>query len=88
MGDPITQDKQWPFAHFKSTNFVKAIIIIHIFHLFWFVCFLIETNDFIRWYAGVCTADPEVLGGLLAGQTFEKIWICLLASGGPVAIVF
>ena len=48
----------------------------------------IETHDFIRWYAGVCTADPEVLGGLLACQTFEKIWICLLARGGPVAIIF
>lgn len=54
MGDPVSQDKQWPFAHFKSTNFVKAIIIIHIFHLFWFVCFLIETNDFI--VAGAATS--------------------------------
>jgi hypothetical protein len=47
MGQPVTTDKQLPFAHFKMTNFVITMIIIHVFFLFWAVCFLIETNDFI-----------------------------------------
>lgn len=47
MGTPVSQDKQWPFQHFQTTNFVKVIIFVHVFQLFWVVCFLIETNDFI-----------------------------------------
>lgn len=41
MGEPVTEDKQLPFQHFKSTGFVKAMIPIHIFQLFWVACFLI-----------------------------------------------
>lgn len=54
MGEPVSEDKQLPFQHFKSTNFVKAMIPIHIFHLFWVVCFLVETGDFL--IAGTTTS--------------------------------
>ena len=47
MGVPVHEEKQLPFQHFQTTTFVKAMLPIHIFHLFWVVCFLIETNDFI-----------------------------------------
>jgi hypothetical protein len=47
MGIPVTEDKQLPFQHFTSTNFVKIMIVFHIFHLLWVLCFLVESCDFL-----------------------------------------
>jgi hypothetical protein len=47
MGTPVTADKQLPFQHFQTTNFVKALIVLHIFHLFWVTFFFVETGDFL-----------------------------------------
>jgi hypothetical protein len=47
MGTPVTADKQLPFQHFQTTNNVKALIVFHIFHLFWVIFFLVETGDFL-----------------------------------------
>jgi hypothetical protein len=47
MGTPVDGDKQLPFQHFQITNFVKGVIVVHIFQLFWVIVFLVETGDFL-----------------------------------------
>jgi hypothetical protein len=47
LGTPVTAEQQLPFQHFQTTNFVKGMIVIHIFQLFWVMFFLVETGDFL-----------------------------------------
>ena len=54
MGEPVREEKQLPFQHFKTTGTVQALGVIHIFQLFWAMFFLVETGDFI--VAGAATS--------------------------------
>jgi hypothetical protein len=48
----------------------------------------IEGYDLIGRHPAVRTSDPQVFGGLLAGEPVEKAGISLLTGLGPETIVF
>lgn len=53
------------------TNFSYGMIFVHIFHLFWMVCFFIETNDFIM--SGTATSWYFKRSSPLS-ESFHRFW--------------
>ena len=55
----MKEPKQLPFAQHELSALIKALIAVHIFHLFWAVTFLIETGSFL-------------IGGTAVGWYFRR----------------
>ena len=41
MGEPVKEQKQLPFAQHELSALIKALIGLHVFHLFWAIIFLV-----------------------------------------------